>query len=70
MLLKELISQGWHPLNRNCLPSVLTMLGIVWAREYSKVLLTQFRTAESENEWRQPADRWRSEYIMRHRARG
>jgi putative ABC transport system permease protein len=30
MLLKELISQGWHALNRNRLRSVLTMLGIVW----------------------------------------
>src|SRR5215470_3151508 len=30
MFLKELISQGWHALNRNRLRSVLTMLGIVW----------------------------------------
>src|SRR6266536_5287616 len=30
MLLKELIWQGWHALNRNRLRSVLTMLGIVW----------------------------------------
>jgi len=30
MLLKELISQGWHALNRNRLRSTLTMLGIVW----------------------------------------
>jgi len=30
MLLKELIWQGWHSLNRNRLRSVLTMLGIVW----------------------------------------
>jgi hypothetical protein len=31
VLLKELISQGWHALNRNRLRSLLTMLGIVWA---------------------------------------
>ena len=30
MLLTELISQGWHSLNRNRMRSVLTMLGIVW----------------------------------------
>ena len=30
MLLTELISQGWHALNRNRTRSLLTMLGIVW----------------------------------------